>query len=197
MAELNFLTDSDSSSGAVHATPPLPEWTSSKATAEFIHRLFIQRQFEFSESIVLSPQENARPIATKSNVVFCSGGTVVGIITFKDNAYFFVKEHGIDWGEISTGQTITTESAEGPSRDSWTVPTWILAEGQPPENIHGSLANLRNLTAQIQNLAPLPRSSTLVNLAKDVVRASPSRSTKKNVLGWARRLVKDITGAND
>jgi hypothetical protein len=211
MAYLAVRTDSDVTSGAVYVPDVQQPYFASaqqrrvteKVRNEPIRRAFKRPCFQIDPGMAAIVDDNGRALITQSNVLMWTDETAVNVVAAEN--FLSVQAYGFKSGQaviMGAGQAVIAVASEGESQN-WTIPTWTLLTKELPseqaddtrDDTENSLAHLQTLTDQIQTFTPLSRSSSLDNLAKRV-ETSPKLS-KREILKWARRLAKDITGAND
>jgi len=112
--------------------------------------------------------------------------------TFKDTVTFiFQVPDRTEFKHITFSAPLV---AQGPPRESWTIPTWSLLGSEPAVE-----EGLTKLSASVEQLRQgiLPRrSDELISLARDAMTRMTERRTE-DLEEWARQLGRDVSDEND
>lgn len=120
-------------------------------------------------------------------------GVLVSLTGFKETWDCVVFQgDSIDIFEVKGKAT----PVEGPSRESWIVPTWTLVQPQIPAEVEEPLSELRAFSERLFTLSPPQRSPELIGLARKAVQELSHRKDE-DIDAWARRLARDVADADD
>lgn len=143
-------------------------------------------------SVVVEFKESTRPLGLNLNVVVETSGCFTSMSVFKENVTFvFQVPDRMEFRQVSFSELVV---AQGPSRESWTIPTWnVLARESALEE------GLMRLSASVEKIRQgvLPRRPAgLLAVAQEAARRMAERRDE-DLEQWSRRLGREMSDAND
>ena len=163
---------------------------SHRNTIELV-QVFEDRIHTIFQGVLLSSQ-TGRPHSFRSNLYLLAPTFEVKLTSFKNVMDYWATRQMSHPGRIAPDLI-----ARGPSPDTWTLSyISIIREETIQDQIQRSLGELDRIIEGIKNLSIERRSEEFESLAWRAAEESSAREDE-DIEEWARRLAKDVAGAND
>jgi hypothetical protein len=143
--------------------------------------------------VIFEFQESSRPIGLNVNLLVDSSGSLTMMTAFKDQVtYLFHVADRPEFQRISIADLLV---AQGPPRETWTIPTWSLLPAMDL-GIDKGIADLAAAVEDIRGGILPKRPASTLRLAQRVAdRISEAREA--DIEGWAGRLAGDVMPMTD
>ena len=190
---IGILSDSAITSGAVPTPVRAHDFVARSIDArEDVRHFAAARGFFSPGSVVVEFQEAMRPVGLSQNLVIDTASFHASMATFKDEVVLVFQ--AVDHPEFRTISFSDHLMAQGPPRDTWTIPTWSLLFDESV--IEQGVLSLSASVERIKRGLLPRRSSELLALAQEAVVRMTEREGE-DLEEWAERLGREVSEADD